>query len=486
MKSGNNLNKALKEALNGHPEPLKDSQWERIRLELGESKKRPFRWILFPIAFILILLGGLTWYLIPQGQEHSAGNSLTPQSQGPSHDYKQSNKMEIDSKGKSEESTIILSDNARNQDNSVITNRPNSKNSNNRFQEPFQDDIKLKMMAKQVGRGGMTNNNINHKQYDDPDPDEFDIRRHAFRNEVLSKISDSNASDNEKKTTDLSEPNTILEKEKLDSNVKDENKMVQNTDDVSDNDSDEKKKGKKKNKNKGNNYESGKFVLGFASGFSWVNTAVKGLTNTEYMHKDTRKVFEATNDKQQSFNINLSVDYKLGQSNFSVNSGLQYRYIRNNIDYNYKITELPWRNSDNTIAFYITVPDSSSQEIRLRSNQNYSFLSMPFQLSYAIPFKDKWEFLFNAGVNVSTLIWSNGQLIDLDYVEVKEAKGSIKQKISLGYTGGIGISRQLYGQWYLGLECGISTINLKYNLGYGDLKSRIMAQNFNLQLRYKL
>jgi hypothetical protein len=231
-----------------------------------------------------------------------------------------------------------------------------------------------------------------------------------------------------------------------------------------------------------------RWIFGLYVGYSGVRSTITGVNNEENLHKDSRNLFQISNDNQSAMLYNLNIERKFSQRfGLRFNTGLHFKQINNKVNFSYKLSQVPIRLADNKILGYINVPDSSNPLIiNFRENQSYSFLSIPFVLNYSIPINSKSELLMGGGISVSALVASTGSAFSLNELSYKQAGDMIKNPFNLGFSATLGYSRQLFGNWWLSAEAGWQSNNLKYDLGYGDLTSRMISRSLGLNLRYKL
>lgn len=530
MKQNNRLNKALHEALRDHPEPLHEAQWERLRADLDRDKKRKFPW--FFLLTGAVLLASISTYIlintssVPDHQLSVQSNTTESGSQNAT----QSNPDSTEQIGSSQQSPAS---GAQNSDNSKSTapvsgnghagngsgvisnpnnqpNKPIQSNSN-----PSQSNSNSSHSNQHGGSGSSPVNASGNPDITADLPAKNPITNNPTQNrEPLDKKSHGKENSNDqtdsandsRKITDNTNPDLpkTMQGKSVEPGSVDSHKPADDTqsgdsskiktNSTADAQTDD-KKGDKSNVNKnpgkspgngGNDDKPSRMVFGFTGGISLATTKIVDLTNQKYFHKDTKKVFEENNQHQTSTFFNFSFEYKLKNFGLRFNSGLQYRSIYNSVNYDYRLNEVPWRNADNSIDTYFRVPDSSAMSFKINSKQALRFITIPLQLSYGFKLSEKYEMILNAGLNLSALVGAKGNALDLVNYETTSVSSMIKQKFTFGYTGGLQISRQLYNNWWLGLEANLGTINLAYNLGYGDLKSRIFNRSLSFQLRYKL
>lgn len=484
MKSNNKLNKAFKDALDGHPEPLRDAQWERLRAELDEKRqKKPFPWI-FVLAAVL-MVGIAAGYFIGFRSNDSINGQI-------------SENKEFNSRNSSPENPL------------------NEKMENEISQNPVQnvfDSLLGVNQSNQLDQHRSENSNARSNALNDRNTMVSDNR-----NDYENPLSSHNNSSNPFKT--LSEPEKEISnsKDDVDSDyISDENEsdqtdsgddgrnptvepLLRNENEIGKRDSvkvsndiaklddkDSIKKNKTKEENDPDDKGKGKFVLGLCSGVTMVSTKVVGFSNEENLHKETRSVFENAFERQQSRFFNFSFEWYFSKNiGLKLNTGLQYRSVNTNVDFDYKLKEAPFRDAEGKILTYITLPDSNAMTFRLQDKIGFKMVSLPIQLGYLVPITRKSEVMISGGITLSALLGTSGHTLSIDELSVKPVGEMLTRKFNVGYAGGLMYSYNIYKNWWLGLETQIQSSRMDYDMYYGVLKSRINVNSFNLNLRYKL
>jgi hypothetical protein len=96
-----------------------------------------------------------------------------------------------------------------------------------------------------------------------------------------------------------------------------------------------------------------------------VSSTITGVSDEENLHKDSRNLFQMSNNKQSAMLYNLNVEWKFSQKiGWRFNTGLHFKQINNKVNFNYKLSQVPIRLADNKILGYINVADSSNPLIR--------------------------------------------------------------------------------------------------------------------------
>lgn len=495
MKSSNKLNKALKEALHENPGPLQDKQWERLRAELEEKKRRGVFWYFLGLG-LFILAGIGVWFFNfsnekvmadekiyhIQSSQDSSNESLSMahdtamkladseknnlKSNPASGSLPESNKVQ---ESIPTENTALISSQTQSNTTEPVNN-VNGANTTEKEKSGFSDKGLVNGAQKDFVEIG-----IGNRQGVPEKSDTFE-RLNVQAQKSMPHLNEKDLDTSRPKADDLvGDGNENGEVDAKDTEKKPEDEKI----------SKKKPKAKKSVKAPGEN-PPGRFVLGFAAGISSASTKVTGLSNENMLHKDTREVFKMNNSRQSSYFLNLGFEYKFSSLGLRLNTGLNFRNLSSESNFKYTLNELPFRNRDNTIAFYLQDTSSDPLVFHVASKNTFTFLTIPIQFSYGLPLNSNYELIFSAGINFSGLIASSGKTLDMNDYEVKSLRSSIRQKYSLGYSGGMQLSRRITGPWWLGLEAGYGTVNLSYDLKYGVLKSRIGMTGINLNLRYKL
>lgn len=497
MKPNNKLNQALKDALFEHPEPLHDGQWERLRVELEEKKKRRFLPWFFLFAGVLLCAGLIHLYI------KSDGDKITIQNQTANN---QTNSHASDQNAADSKSNALPSDNLNTSTGSSVESamkpEPNlTKMSRHASQSPATPYSTTVQQSINDGHGPSDNNwglsnrldNDINKETPSESRKDVDVNQGLPVKTKEDNITDTKSLDNvDNKDKAPQEP---INKTKLVSgdgnNSKEPLKKEGDAESTKSGEVEIKEDTTKKtdtSKGLGDDKKIVKWVFGLNAGYAAVNSVVTGITNEEQLHKDSRNIFKMGNDKQSAMFYNFNVEYRFSQKiGLRLNTGLHYRLLNNNVDFTYKLSQVPVRLPDNTILTYITIPDTSNPLIfRVRENQSYSFLSIPLCLNYSLPINAHSELLLGGGVNISALIGSTGSAFSLNEMSYKQSGDMIKHPLNLGMSLSVGYSRRLMGNWWLGADFGMQSMALRYDLGYGDLKSRMNSRSLGLNIRYKL
>ncbi|MFM6983470.1 MAG: hypothetical protein ACKOXF_05010 [Chitinophagaceae bacterium] len=473
MKSNNKLNTALKDALYEHHEPLHDSQWERLRVELEEKKKRRFLpWLL--LFFGVALGAGLIGMYLESRKCTIAATVKNASEQTNSHASESaviSPKVNTDTEAlaKTEPSvdndfnTVKVTKGFEHHTSQISSGRKTIKNGS--FRSGPGKDIASGYEPVKSG----------------PEIPPFQMAENGEGNKMRIEIPQLTVPAEEildKKEEPIEDKKTEVENPESDK-TEDPSKTLTKIDDTN----------KKSRKDDSTREKTKlKFVIGGSAGIAGVTSKVTGVSNEESLHKDSRNIFKMSNENQSAMFFNFNFEWALSQKvNLRFNTGLHYKRVDNRVNFSYKLREIPIRMPDNTIISYITVPDSSNPLIiNVRENQTYSFLSLPLVINYSWPINKNSELLMGAGVNLSALVGSTGSGFSLNELSYKQAGDMVKNPLSFGLNASLGYSRRLYGNWWLSAEAGFQSMNLQYDMGYGDLKSQMLSQGLALNLRYKI
>ncbi|MEZ4804553.1 MAG: outer membrane beta-barrel protein [Bacteroidia bacterium] len=461
MKSSNKLNNALRNALKEKPGELHESQWERIQSELNQKKKKgilPWLLLLIPVVLISIVSG----YFIGKNSGRTELATETKQSE-------------------------IL--NTDSNDLSKDLSKPNSLEV-----EKMSDEL-LDESDKQVEN--IKKNQIATQAETNENPRTLANKSDKAASKTISNKEDKEANENRVPNLERNKGEHISVVQALSmAEMKRQQELeianVSGIDLIEDKltdtfTKDTTEENGKNDKKSGNSDDESRFAIGFSTGFSPVTSKLIELSNVSKLHQDTRKVFEQSNDRQNSLFAKFTFDYKLSKAfNLGIGSGIEYRQVYNSSQIDYTLNEIPFREVNGDILFYIHVDDSMNPtRIQMKQQNVLQYINIPLQVSYSFPIKKGSEVAIQAGVNLALLAKSKGQTFDLNGSQILELKDMINTKASLGYIMGLQYRREIFEHWWLGGEILFQDNGQNYNLGYGSLRSRIQMRNINLNLHYK-
>ncbi|HEY1047363.1 MAG TPA: hypothetical protein VGF79_13035, partial [Bacteroidia bacterium] len=404
MKSSDNLNKALRDALKDHPEPLHDGQWDKLYRELHEKKsKRIFPWFGFWIILLVTgLTGFLTGYLLNSELKNSnpiavnSQDTVSPEVASPNSaksnlaELKQANSNIQRSESNTNSNAIV--------NNSSITQETNSANSNSKqtnsqssskskltYSDQHQNSsAKLSNERQPKDQKGRDNQGKEQESNSNKSPD-----RNIDKTDLAlngNNKQETNYAQKDPAKTDLTEPkdSTSELNNNAQNDVADNDKIADNTKKDKDEDLKKKPKKKKPKPTPEGSEEQPKWVFGLSLGMSTFNTRMGAYSAPSTVHKDVKDVNENSLGNKKSNTFKLSVNYRfLKGLSLGFNTGFQYRTVREVRDFNYTLDELPFRKPDNSIDFYIPLKDT---QIFLRVNESrtseFRYVTIPFTFSY--------------------------------------------------------------------------------------------------------
>lgn len=475
MKSSNRLNKALKEALDGKPAPLREAQWERLQAELGEKKeKRGFLPWFFLLMPMLLIAAGIAYYALT---DHKTPQTGMQENNGPRTPQVKSNDSVLKPESVQEPVNTSAETSESSERKKPVnkaehtlpeaeqTNASHSAGAGPSLSEPASATGSGEKMAGSTEASGAAVQ---------PDPAlNQDPQKKAIETERKPSERPFMLSDLQMRASTLALPDPMAipgdssrPQETVEANPKTKVAAL------------------KPLKPKMPAASRPRFALGLAGGFAFVNTSVSGLTNEQKLHKDTRSVFEQSTERQRSGFLNLNFDWRFFHSlNFGLSTGLQYRVIGNKMDVAYTLREVPMRGLNGDIVFYFNIGDSLI--IKAKNSTAFRFVNVPVKLSYAFMAGARTELQLSGGPNFSLLAGSSGYTISLNEGSTRPVGEMVSQLFDVGYTAGLMASRQIYKQWWLGLETQFQRNHLNYDLGYGILKSKMDTYNLSVNLRYR-
>lgn len=487
MKSSNKLNKALKDALDNNPMPLHESQWERLQKDLGKDEKKPkfLYWFFVLIPMIMVL--GIGYYLGRESNSDSTKSELAiVNTNNGNASESNSNEMELD--------THIQS-NANAEQNPNSSSESNS-NSTNTIQNKPANSNNTTSESNTINTNSNQNNSSNSSESNVANTNDKDV---STQNSLNGTQNTTNGTQNSSSDIVANGENVIINQENelpihvfsvLSYPRKKDFKWNSKDEDPLKLSFFENKEGSKKtSKGKKNSIDPERtfFALGFATGFSLVSTEVSGISNSEKIHKDTRKLFEQSTENQHSYYLNVNFEWTPFKSlNFGLNTGIQYIEVSNDMDIKYKLNQIPVRLPNGDISFYIPISDTMNPPtIQVKNRATYRFVNVPFKIGYTFPLGSRQEIGLSGGINMSFLAGTRGNTFSLNEASVQPIRESIANIFNVGYMGSVIYSRQVYKQWWIGAEYQFQRNNLKYDMDYGILNSKLKVNAINLNFRFK-
>lgn len=236
-----------------------------------------------------------------------------------------------------------------------------------------------------------------------------------------------------------------------------------------------------------------KFSFSLSGGLSKMNVKVTGIESPEKLHKDTRNLFEQSNQTLKSefvslgFDINAFPKMRLGFS-----TGLQFLRVANPVQIDYRLTEVPlWDSRHTSIQGYVTKSPQDALYFYANSTHYKTYIILPLRLNYSMPLNSKNEIGLSAGVNIcglasakgKTLILNGGDNSDPGIVDLNR---KMYRKFDAGFNAGIQYSHQVKNAWWAGIESIWQSNASKYNTGDGALRNKLQGYNLNFLLKYKI
>lgn len=467
MKSKNNLNRALRDALYEHQVPLNDSQWERINKELMPKPKRRF----------------LPWFFIFTAV--IAGSSIVA--------YLNYNNDDVISNSRATESHSAAPVNS----NTIEANKSNSNSSSPKINNEVNE----------------ANTNNGHPTLGNIDPSSIASLKpnaHPSAHERRAKLGESNKpivtkSDNIRSgiyKVDAEDGNLYKEENPVRSmNEEDYRRFLRMssiqplrspfiytigspifmylTDGL-------KLEPRRPKKNNNNNVNSGRWTFGFHSGFNMIKTTANAITNPEKLHMDSKAIFDLANKSQVGYNIQLSAEYQpIKTLALTVSGGLQYKKVYNNVNFEYRFTSYADRDSLDNITNY-RVDSASAPIFRIRESQSYTFMILPIKVNYHYRIGSKHELSIGGGMVFGSIIGSSGRSFMVNDIKMSTVGATLNRKHGMGYIGSLGYTYNIGGKWWLGFETQIQTLNMQYNLHYGLLNARMRNSGFGVNIKYRM
>ncbi len=464
MRQDNKLNKALKNAFEGHMEPLRDEQWSRLTVELGgkKTKKRVLPWFFLSVVLAISCLG--IGYWIGKGWHGQTGHQpATEVYRGP----------ETGGSPGTEDAYAAGKNGAESSEgrhNSSGGNGPQMHDQASSTQAGHSANDRNK-------RPGQNRWNASRSETDaTEDGEEYGTGRHTGTDpdhevEGIYELPEG------------FEPELTL----MHMPIRKFNAGAIKEDDIQAGLTGKLREERKKDWPKLGPVHYNRLAIGFSTGISPVKFSIAEIEHPEKVHKDLPQLFETATGRSSSFFGNLNIDIGISE-NFplSISTGLQYRRISQEVDMDYTRKEIPWREPDGRIIGYFR--DTTGKVKIQHSGTNYlNFVHMPLKLAYTLTpgLRKKNEFQISGGLNFSFLAASRGKTFDLTEYKTVSLKDNIRSALNSGWSAGLRYNRHVYRSWWLGLEAQRQQNILKYDVGYGLLKSKVTISNYNLHLQYK-
>jgi len=444
MSTKNNLQDALKNAFENHEVPLKEAQWERLEGVLLSNKPKR---ILFPFMFTFFLVcitAGLTYFLTLNYGMKSQESISESRNQSPSSPSLPDQNTNT-SNSASNETTLLLNK----------TDLKNSKvafSNSGLFTKVINSSIdKITKVINSVTLD--SDKNESELEKDIPNTNEETEAPILFSEESIEPIQE---------TIQEKEIDLVFDANDSANDKNDDNPLLMPYKPFS------------------------KFVLSFSAGYSNMNHKITEIENNQNLHKDSRMLFDQSNQNPNIFFINFGIDYNLFPGlNIGLNSGIQYLQINNPVNIKYKLNEIPLRDQDKIVG-YIPLPDDQIKELNSNTTNTTTYINVPLRFNYTLPINIKNEVLLTGGANFSTIVSAKGKTIDVNDGEVKSLEKSRYNKLSTGFLGGVQYSHNLKNAWWLGTEAQWLSNKMNFVTGSGRINSKFQGYRVNLIIKYKL
>lgn len=442
MNTKNNLHNALNKAFENHVEPLNEAQWTRLEGAIIQKKKRRF----FPFFLLFLAISftaGITYFL-------TLNYGLTTTQTGLVH-------SRID-KNNSTKSNL-------NNTSAIIENNlPNSENS----------DLSFTNASTFIDKKGNISPSKSLKYNKKDSPQKKD---ESFNTPYSSEIPIENIDDKPVKKDKFEEPVVLETNSKIEKvEILKENDTVYSSPKINPD-------------NNGNIKPASKFAFSFSGGYSKFNVKVSSIENGEMLHKDTRKIFEASNKDLKTEFFSLGMDWNiLPRFRVGFNTGIQYLRTATPVNVTYLLTEVPfWNNQRTEIEGYLTKDSSDALRFNATSTNYTTFLSVPVRFYYTIPLNKRNEILIATGANLSLLASAKGKsLVINNEPGVKPLDKSMYRQFNAGFISGLQYNTKLKDSWWIGVESLWQTNPMKYKTGDGSIKNKMQGYSFNAVIKYKI
>jgi hypothetical protein len=439
MSTKNNLQDALKKAFENHEEPLREAQWERLEGVLASKKPRNKIYMYLVNLLLIAVTAGLTFYFTVKYNE----KFVTPIGRNTSTIESKSNTQPLGNE--SLQATDLTKK-------SVIA-------AGTMATVPFVQKFIKPNTSKPTSTEFTPSVNSESKNTE------------ATEITTGSQYSSESNTGNDEKN--ISEQTVLTQKEDK-FEVKDSIQPKANNKLGLNSDTDDKK------------HKPSKMVLSLAAGYSKLNIKVSALENANTLHKDTKMLYEQSNQNPSSFYMNLGVDFRLAKGfNLGLNSGIQYLHISTPVNLEYKVTQVPFREIDGRIIGYVK-DTVNPQTLKVKTTNTTSFIMVPVRFYYTLPINTRNEILISGGANLSAIVSAKGQNLAINENSVQKLSKKNYGTFQAGMLAGLQLSHNLKNNWWLGLDGMWQTNTLKFNTGLGAVKSNLSSYNINLVLRYKL
>lgn len=203
-------------------------------------------------------------------------------------------------------------------------------------------------------------------------------------------------------------------------------------------------------------------------------------------HKNYQSIRTGQDKPMPSFAVNVYAECKISAS-LGFQTGVSYTQGGYFADYNYKITEIPVRDSaTHTILGYVQVSDSAGTH--LSSRQSFSYVEIPFLVGYSFQVAPKWRVGIRAGGSIQKLQLVNATVIDPEALTLSKlpAKDQSVRSINYSYQLALGFYYAVKPKFYIMAEPVFKkSINPLMN-ATSLSRETLFSYGMNLGIMYKL
>jgi len=169
-------------------------------------------------------------------------------------------------------------------------------------------------------------------------------------------------------------------------------------------------------------------------------------------HKNYQSIRNGQDKPMPSFAVNLYAECKISAS-LGFQTGVSYTQGGYFADYNYKVTEIPVRDSaTHAILGYVQVSDSAGTH--LSSRQSFSYVEIPFLIGYSFQVAPKWRMGIRAGGSIQKLQLVNATVVDPEALTLSKlsAKDQTVRSVNYSYQLALGVYYAVKPRFYIMAE----------------------------------
>jgi hypothetical protein len=219
--------------------------------------------------------------------------------------------------------------------------------------------------------------------------------------------------------------------------------------------------------------------------FAFRNFAMNS-SKTSIAHKNYQSIRNGQDKPMPSFAVNLYAECKISAS-LGFQTGVSYTQGGYLADYNYKVNEIPVRDSaTHAILGYVQVNDSTG--IRLSSRQSFSYLEIPFLVGYSFQAAPKYRVGIRLGGSIQKLQLVNATIIDPEALSLTKisTKNQAVRSINYSYQLALGLYYAVKPKFYIMAEP-VFKRSIKPLMNNNSLsRETLLSYGINLGIMYKL